>query len=365
MPKRTWMTWMLGLSLVGAVGCGSSSHSGNLLGDDGGKDGGDSDADGSEPDAGHQGGTIPDGGKIDMCDEGGRSFFYVMRVLDIGTNAWVKENVDANAANNVIPGLNLDATDNSVDYVSAGMSPCGKRQDFVYPSATSPAYVGIDNRAAVFLADVSGLANIDVSKIIADAIHSGELLLLVKLNNVDIDVENPEDETYFPEDDACVNLDILIGGVPAETELAFDEGGLLTAGQTFDTKLSSYEAGKPVVQIFGAKIKDGRLRGGTSTKLPVELPTEGSATIDLAIENAKFEFDVNATAISNGVLGGTLNVNTTAQTLATYANIQNAIVKAALAGHADINPNATGTQCQDISIGLVYDGVDAVEGIQQ
>lgn len=345
------------LSLATAA-CGSSSRGGGPKQDAGAEP--DATADDAEVGDDSGAGSIPDGGLVNECDEGGNEFFYVVRVLDIGTNQWVKNNIDENAPNNVAPGLNLDGVDNTEDYVGQGSKPCGKRQDFFYPNVETPTHTGVDNRTSVFLDAVADLTDIDISTRVAEAIGTGELLLLLRVKNVDSDIENPGNTEYFPEDDSCVNIDVLLAVVPPEAELLKDEvTGLITPGQSFDAKASSFEDGTAVVQILGAKIQNGRLAGGTSTNLPVEIPFTDEEVVELSIENAKVEFDIDGTTVSNGLLGGTLDVNSTSAKLAEITAQPMSVIRAVLAAQADINPNSTGTQCQDISMALVYSGVAA------
>ncbi len=310
------------------------------------------------------GGKIPDAGQIAECEEGGNTFFYVLNVLDLGTNALVRK-TDPDAPNNVVPGLNLDATDNTEDFQDPP-GKCAKRQDYLYPNAENPTHKGIDNRMSNFIEDVgeAGLLPGDISELIQENVNSGKLLLLVRVANVDTDIDNPGNTDYFPADDACVNVDIVLGAVPPNTTLEVGEDGFLLPGQPFDTQLQSIEDGVPIVRLLGAKIQDGVLRGRAGTKLPIDLPTgdEEAEDIRVFIENNSAEFKINATTISEGLLGGTLNVDETAQAVADYTGYdKNAIVKPLISKHSDINPNQSGSACSDISIGLVYRGVTAVD----
>lgn len=348
---------MLLLFLV-SLGCGSSSRSKDPAADAGATPDAADDAAVVGDDSGA--GSIPDGGAVNECDEGGNQFYYIVNVLDLGTNSWVKENIDENAPNNVAPGLNLDGVNNTEDYVGVGQKPCGKRQDFFYPSVEAPTHTGVDNRTSAFLDAVKDLVPFSISERVESAIASGELLLLLRVKNVDTDIENPGDTSYFPTDDECVNIDVLLAVVPPDTELLVDEEtGLIAPGQMFDARASSFDDGMAVVQILGAKVADGRLSGGTSTKLPVEIPVTEEDVIALSIENAKVEFDIDATTVSNGLLGGTLDVNDTSAKLAELTEQPENILRAVLGAQADINPNSTGTQCQDVSMALVYSGVAA------
>ncbi|MCA9580715.1 MAG: hypothetical protein KC416_02905 [Myxococcales bacterium] len=365
MTKITKTTGIFLASALAAVGCDSATTSRPT--DDTTMDAGPAMDSGEELGQGTPGEVLYPN-KIKECEAGGNTFFYVLHTFDVGTNGDLKELTGKELPKNVVPGLNLDGDVTTGAKVSDSL--CAHREDFVYPDATNPTHEGIDNQVSIALDKIENAFPVDVTEQIETAITEGELLVVVRLRNVDTNPDNPSDKTYFPKNDDCVNADFLLGSVPDGSTLELDENGKIKAGQSFDTRLESYNDGKAAVQVPGAEIKAGRVMGAMAKggKLKVELPVQGGDPVELSIESVRFEAEVTGTSVTNGLLAGTLDVATTSKALAGFAaNLDGVtgdptpIIEATLSAQADMGADQAGKNCQDISVGFIYGGVDAID----
>jgi hypothetical protein len=285
----------------------------------------------TDMDGGIDGGTMEeDGGPLPACDTG-ESYVYVLDVIDLGK----ADPADATVA----PGFDLDGEDNTVERSDLS---CGLR-DFTSPAPDSMP--GVDNTLGPALGE---LTDPDVSAEIRTAIASGQLVLLMRLNNVD-DLAN----------DDCVGLDILVGLLPDGVEAPDVTGERYTAGQTFDINMESLiSADMPRVRVEGVTIEGGRIEAMVGD-LPFELPTPGGDSVSLSLEESRVRFGVSASGITAGVLGGILDVADTVEKLSEIADPD--VVELAVSSNADLRVDGVG-DCQGVSIALVYEGVSAVAG---
>lgn len=338
----------MGALAIGPISCGDDSP-GPSTDTDGGTDGNVPDGSNPDPDGSKPDGSNPDpDGSVGSCDTGGETFSYFISALDIGQEQGAGE----------IAGINIDDRDNTGSTVaySSGEDgrPCQDRPDFKLPGGDT---VGIDNSVGKLLSDLAEelpQINLDLSSEIESSIANGTLMLAIRIHNVDLEGE------AFPQNDSCVNAEILSLQVP--------EGwtGEPVAGQEFDIHPMSYDpvTGEPVVRFLRAKIENGRLTGKSVSTLPVSF--EGADEfVELGLVDAEVDLGVTGEAITGGLMGAKLEINGLAAEIIKYDPEMLTAYKAALEqilmNYADLSPvdPQTGASCQDISIGMTYAGVSA------
>jgi hypothetical protein len=275
------------------------------------------------------GGDDDGGGGGDMCDTG-ETYLFVASVIDIGQ-------ADPTGDPNIVPGFNLDGI------TSDDTDPMGCfKTDF--NSGPPDNIEGVDNQLGPILAALEG--SFDVSGSIADAIADGSIALMMKVSNVD-ELAN----------DSCVTVEILLGEVPGGGAPMLGGDGLLVPGQTFD--IDSRSVG---MATFEGAIVNGRVQGGP-VAIPLAVPLDETTTLTLNIANAEVRFNIgDGTSVNTGVIGGGLDIEETltAITMAVM-DVPEMLARTLLENQADLAPDSTG-QCRSVSMGLIFDGVSAVEG---
>jgi hypothetical protein len=327
--KLAW-TLLAAAALVG-TGCG-------------GDDGPSGDADGGTTDA----------GPVDARPDdppGGPSYFYAINALDIARPT----------PEGIAAGFNLDSrvsddTDESTCFHADFTSP---------PPDNEP---GIDNQLGPIIDAVGG--SFDVAGSVRDAIAAGDLIILVELTDVD-DLTN----------DPLVGLSLLLAArktcmadadcttswtcdtMAMECRPPVDAMMVITPGGTFDVATTSYMADgtTPLIHIDGA-IVSGRFRGGP-LDINLVLPVMGTE-LALNIRTAQVRFNPTATVLTNGVIGGALDVEETVTALVAVApdTIPESLARSVLSAQADLEIDAEGA-CQSVSIGLTVSGVTAMKGM--
>lgn len=208
---------------------------------------------------------------------------------------------------------------------------------------------GIDNALG---GDLGNLANSGLQ----DGVDSGSVLLLVEVVGVN-DLVN----------DSCVGVNFYVGEPTAAMPMpTVDAMGHLAAGQTFDLNSASFTDGMagtmPAIKFGSARIVAGRLQAGPAN-FPLAISLLG-ADLALTIQNAQLRFNITATTMGTGVLGGSLN---TAEVIRTVEGIPSLamyvdVVRDTLTGLADIDENGSADSCEAGSISLKLSGVSAVRG---
>lgn len=321
-------TWWALLALMG-MAC--SDREGPPVEVDAGEvDGGGGDDAGGVVDAGvdasepSDGGT--DAGPTDAGPLTGDTYLYVIDVLDLG----------AEDPEGIAPGFDLDGSTarvcNQADYTSPA------------PASTP----GIDNSLGPVLA--AGEEQFRVREALALNVSSGRLLVLARLRGVD-DFEN----------DPRVEVDVLFGVLPAGVAMPTSSGGRFDAGQTFDVDARSLDVdGMTALSQLPGAIVDGRLTAGPGM-LPLTVPF-GTELVTLELGRVQMAFDVSESGLSNGVVGGALDVADTIVALSDVEGLDPGQVEFALEVFADLDPATANRECQSISVALVFDGTTAVEG---
>jgi hypothetical protein len=275
---------------------------------------------GGEEDAG------TDAGPIDAGPLTGDTYFYVLDVIDLG----------AEGPDGIAPGFDLDGTTDEI---------C-RREDWTSPAPESMP--GIDNSLGPILAD--GEEQFRVREALALNVSSGRLILLARLRGVD----------SF-EDDPRVELDVLFGVLPDGVFAPMLTGSRYVPGQTFDLDARALdEDGMTALSQLPASIVDGRLQAGPGT-LPLTVPF-GTELVTLELGQVRLAVDVSEEGLSNGVVGGALDVEDTIAVLSDVDGLDAELVRTALETFADLDPQVGRNDCRSISVALVFDATTAVAG---
>jgi len=273
-----------------------------------------------------------DGGVTPMtCDEVAPTYLYVLDTLDVG-----REDPAG-----IVPGFDLDgltSTDADADgcYIADWTSPDG--------------VPGIDNQLADLAPTIELATGTALGQQLQDSIASGSVLILIELENVD-DFTN----------DPCINLNLFLANVPGDVAPQIDPAtGMLLPDQAFDIDPASLDAaGNPVVRVEGARIVNGSVLAGP-VDLSFNLPA-GGMEVPLNVRDAQLAFDVSATGLSNGILGGQLiNAELIAAVVA-LAPDQAGLVESTLANLADLGPDPSDPMalCTGLSVGLTFGATTA------
>jgi len=231
-------------------------------------------------------------------------------------------------------GDTSDGFDLDGDVSSAGGSGgCG------IPDMVSPEGVpGIDNAFARLLPVLETTEFIAVESLIADAIHSGELLLIPELEGVE-----------SLQDDDCVTLVMRRGAGQPMT----DTQGELLPDQTLELDPSF---GNPTVAAL--PLVAGRVQG---RPFEVELPLQIlNADIDMVLLDGAVRFDLAEDRSMRGVFAGRLStayLRKVAQTKNVSGEIYD-LVNSLVDSVADLAPDGTG-QCTQLSVTMEFTAVPA------
>ena len=271
---------------------------------------------------------------LDTFDAGpltGDEYFYVFDLLDIGAP-------EPEGDPTIVPGFDLDGV------VSDGseIETC-RTADFTSPPPDSES--GVDNALGPLLAREEPRFNIRAN--LRGSVRIGKLLVLLRLRGVDDLV-----------DDDRVEVDVLFGLLPEGVAAPAFVGERFEPGQTFDVDARSLDAEmQPRVTLPG-QIVGGRLRAGPG-RLGLSIPF-GADLVELQLDRVELRADVSATELSRGVIGGALDVEDTAVALEPISDFDIALIRLVLGGAADLDRE--GGACTSASIGLVFAGVEAIEG---
>jgi len=278
-------------------------------------------------------GSAPDLARADMspsttCDEAalasGATYFYVV-------NLYAVADVDDVSRPTTSAGFNVDGD----AVVACNAHVVGDTAEF---TGQAPDFgSGIDNSLGPSFATFAGDA-------LQTSVDRGDVLTLAEVRGVDSVV-----------DDACVSVKFYRGSLPAGTTAPRLSGGRIAAGQTFDVG----------IEIFvdrAARIVAGRLQTAEATFDPMP---PFLFSLEVALRRARVRFDVSATSLSNGVIGGTLNSGEVIS--ATSANPALAeyrdLVANVFLDSADIDENRTPASCEAGSLTMRFGGVTAVRGL--
>lgn len=258
------------------------------------------------------------------CEAGGESALFLTSRFKLGA---ATEGEDQN----VVPGMNLDGLVSDLDDVAG----CKKR-DFVSPDAIE----GVDNQMGALI----GLAGVDLDGSIGEAIQTGDFLLAIEVSGID----------DWASDD-CVGLTVYEAGLPAGVESLVMAGDVIAPNQSV---VIDEESGNTTT----GRIRSGQLQGDLvdfSMTVPVgTLVGDASTALPLDVKRGIFDFDLNATGLSNGLIGGALRVQDAITSIAAIG-IGEDTVRPLIEGQADLSPNSMGV-CQELSVGMVFEAVPAM-----
>jgi len=230
----------------------------------------------------------------------------------------------ARVEDGISDGFDLDGVASS----AGGADGCG-RADFTGPGGRT----GIDNAFGEVIPALENTEFVAAEALINDTIRTGELMLVVSMDQVD-----------DPSDDSCVELSL--GRATGDPMLGTD--GSFLAGQTL----------MPDPSFDGAVIPGVVLEAGTAEGRPV------SATIPVQVLDAALEFEVLDGALridqaedgsASGVFGGGIDIATilAVATEQAVADEVGQILETVLYLVADLAPGVDGT-CEQISVTFEY-----------
>lgn len=302
---------------------------------DGGPDSGSStmtDAGGGGRDTGA--GPVDAGPEPDAGPLTGDSYFYVLSFMDLAAPA---EGGDPM----VVDGFDID---NRVSDAS-DVSSCRKEDYTSPPPASTP---GIDNQLGPLLASAEDTFHIRAN--LEANVQSGAILVLLEVRGVD-DLVN----------DDRVEVDAYVGVLPVGvTAPMLDAGGRITGGQTFDVDAMSAAADMTALITLAGAIEAGRLSAGPGD-FTMSLPLEDTR-VTFEAKSAHIAFDIDATTLSEGVVGGALDVDETVMAMEGVMGFDAATARLLLETNADLDRDDAAMECRSISIALAFEGVDATRG---
>lgn len=350
---RAWLALLAGLALAPAACTGTSTPGGTRPRDSGAEpDGrmGIVPADGSTPDAGPR-----DAGPPPLPDPpGDRTLDYVVRILHVGR--------ESPAGSGIAPGYDVDGhvTERVDDPIGCG------HLDFTSP-ARYGAVPGVDNQLGDVLSGIADLGvELDAESEIAKGVREGDVLLLLRLLHVG--------DGAGLRNDGHVTVRAYLGKLPAGTmpalEAVDDDGTIvmtLASGQRFPVDPSSVEGGdleRPLILFENAEIREGRLRAGPSV-FSLRTPIRDAGVLELDIQQARLEADVAEDALSLGLVGGYLEVDSIVANLVSLdlpdVTIPPSLAESFLGESADIDLDAR-HGCEAITVALTFAATDATLG---
>jgi len=274
--------------------------------------------------------------KSDSCD----TMFYVTSMLDVGR-------ASATGDPDIVPGFNIDG---AVTAEGGDPTVCTNKKDFTSPAPDNEP--GVDNQFGEIINSLSATGSFDITGSIEDAIADGSVVLLMQVEDID-DLVN----------DGNVTLSIFLGNLPVGVDMpTLGSDGKLQPGQTFDVDDNSLlPSGEPQVKVQGA-IVNGRLRA-TTTAISLAISLSGE-NLTLNILDAEVRATMAAGAMSDGIIGGALDIQETVAAIDALMidGISGGLVEGVLMGAADLEPDNDGF-CQSVSLGLTFGGVTAVRGV--
>lgn len=289
------------------------------------------------PPPGTDGGTdagIPD-------PPGSMTYDYVVNALAIGEESATTPGES--------PGFDLDNhnTASETDPVGCGWV------DFTAPSIYGGTQ-GVDNQLGPLLKMIADLGlDFDANSTIADNLANGSLLLLVRVTGVG-DLRN----------DPNVTIQFYLGELMAGQTPMVDGMMRLSGGQTFLIDPVSVEGGNidnPRIQFNNSTIVNGRLHGGPAL-FALNVPISDVGTLDLDVQDAQVSFDISETALTNGLVGGYVNVDEIVNAISMLmldVMIPVETVRSVLSGQADIDTDNNTDECEALSLGLTFGAVPA------
>ncbi len=254
-----------------------------------------------------------------VCEDQGPTQVAVIREM------WFARPDEDGASN----GVNLDG----LESVPSGSTGCGVG-DYTDSETGEP---GVDNAFGAFLPILELSEGAALEIYIQDLIDSGEILILIEMEDVD-----------DPDEDACVNVNLMrTEGVPT---LGTD--GLIASHQTF-----RLDPEQPTSRVEGASITGARL---TATPLEFSMPFQ---IFDIFhtfnLHESTLRFDQGRNENHTGILTGGLYIEEIISLVEDRTDIEiGPLIINFVEGQADLWPDETGA-CQGISIVFEFNATPA------
>ncbi len=272
-----------------------------------------------------------------------RTVSYIVNLID----------VPSVAGTDPAPGFNLDGLDSG----EGSTDPAATCEELApdHTSSVDAGLVGVDNALAGAVTLLQGFACMGqpapctLGTLAINAINEGSVLLILEvrgLNSFEYDGAI-ELQFYLGALAGGATCDAAGGPAPCPTL----EGGVLAAGQTFDTMA-------PLGSVVQGDVFDGRLRVRTSL-LTLTLVAGGN-TINLNITEPEVRFDIAEAGLSAGVIGGVLTL-TDLVSLGAMFGVDQATILGVVGSFLDVRPSAADpTACEAISVGLNFEATTVV-----
>ena len=210
---------------------------------------------------------------------------------------------------------------------------CGV-DDYVAPDGTP----SIDNAFAGLIPALELTEARTIEDIIAESIHSGRLLLLIDLEDLDRE-----------DDDPCVDVVLQRGvGIPM-----LGNDGEVLPGQTFDVNPN----------LGASRVAGAPLAGGSVVASPLELTLPVQIfeyEFDFSLSDAVLRVDLAPDGTVHGILAGGLSLASILE-VANNPDVDPALlplIEGLLPLFADLEPGPDG-ECQKLSMTFAFEAVDA------
>jgi hypothetical protein len=227
------------------------------------------------------------------------------------------------------PGFDLDDDVSSL----GGTTGCG-RPDHVDPEGVE----GIDNAFARIVPLLDQTEAVAVEGIVLDHIQSGELLLIIELQDLD-----------DPLDDACV--DVTLGRAKGEVL------------QSADAELMPHQTFERDLDLPSSLVLEAALQGGRVDAAPVQFSMPINifgAELNLQLNDGALRVELAEDGFMSGFVAGGVDIGSILDIV--YNNAVGDEVKDLLEGmlraSADLDPDGDGT-CDHISTTLEFDATPA------
>ncbi len=233
-----------------------------------------------------------------------------------------------------VPGFNLDGMNTDGN----GVGCVGGTVDFTSLAGEA----GTDNQFVGMLTGLLAGFDLDLQMSVNEQISSGALLLAMRVNDIN----------SFSADSSVTLELFLVRQADCAMSPCPVTGGVM-AGQAW-----RQDAVSLTPTPLSATITAGQLRGSVPA-LPLAFETDGM-NIMLTIRNAQVGAGITATGLTNGAIGGALNIDEVLMIAETIMPGVSMTVRPILEGNADIEPTADPAICGAISVGIGFTAVPAL-----
>lgn len=251
------------------------------------------------------------------------------------------------------PGFDLDMQGSDVNSTRCDLV----QLDYAWSQTNA---TNVDNQlVGQIKAAIEGALSTNVDCAVNDVFRDGNLFVVATVSDINSFTA-----------DSSVSVDLVVAQLAAGATYESVMGANIECGTTSSpdpTPLFSVAAGQSFTTMqaiatdVAGTIVDGRLSITTPT-LPISLTFEMDGTptaFALTLTNARLSAQISAEGLTNGVLGGGLQVQELVD-LATEINPSaGPVAGGVLASFADLSPNADGSECAAISAGLTFSAVGA------